>query len=137
MKTLSIVAFATVFVASSLVAIGQQTNHEKHQATTKSQSATSMSHCKQMMADKEKMRTHVIAMDNKLDDLVIVMERKSGNDKADAVADVVREMVTQRRMMNVEMAKMDAKMMDHMMQHMSSGTKMANCPMMKGMKMGK
>lgn len=134
MKTLTLIAIASV-LGWGLSATGGVAQHNMGTMSTKAttQTAPNMAMCKQMMADKQKMQAHMKDMDRKLDDLVAAMDRASESDKTAAVADVVREMVAQRKMMNAEMAKMDSKMMAHMMQHMSSGKGMGACPMMKGM----
>jgi len=90
--------------------------------------------CQAMIADHEKMMAEMKAADQRLDDLVAKMNAATGTEKADAIAAVVNEMVTQRRTMRDGMMKMQGGMMGHMMEHMQAGKdSMAMCPMMKQM----
>jgi len=90
--------------------------------------------CQAMMAEREKMMTDMKAADQRLDALVVTMNTASGMEKMSATANVVTEMVTQRRTMRDGMMKMQEGMMSHMMEHMQAGTaSMASCPMMKQM----
>jgi hypothetical protein len=100
-----------------------------------------------MMAQRQQMMASMRALDQKLDALVSKMNAARGTDKVDAIAAVVKEMVTQRTQMRDQMMTMDDRMMGHMIQHMTSmqggmmsmmngGQKSAvpsmdNCPMMK------
>ena len=90
--------------------------------------------CQAMMAGQDKMMTEMKAADERLDSLVSTMNAAAGADKADAIAAVVSEMVTQRRTMRDGAMKMQHAMMTHMMEHMQAGKdSMAMCPMMKHM----
>ena len=101
-----------------------------------------------MMAERQKMMANMRAMDQKLNDLVAKMNTARGNDKVEAIATVVKELVAQRTQMREQMATMQTRMMDHMMEHMMSMQggmmgmmnnrgqagamqPMSNCPMMK------
>ena len=62
------------------------------------------------------------------------MNTAAGMEKMAATANVVTEMVTERRTMRDGMMKMQHGMMGHMMEHMQAGKdSMAMCPMMKQM----
>ena len=90
--------------------------------------------CQAIMAEREEMMTAMKAADQRLDDLVARMNTAAGMEKMAATANVVTEMVTQRRTMRDGMMKMQEGMMSHMMEHMQAGTgSMAMCPMMKQM----
>lgn len=93
--------------------------------------------CKEMMDAREKMMTEMKAADERLDGLVTKMNAASGEQKTDAIAATVTELVAQRRTMRERMAGMQQRMMAHMGEHMQAGPQsMAACPMMKmgGMK---
>ena len=137
-----------------VVAYGQTVTPSKGAAPT-SQSSTQKSptmmvdesQASAMMAQRQQMMASMRALDQKLDGLVAKMAAARGTDKVDAIAAVVKEMVTQRTQMRDQMMTMDDRMMGHMMQHMTSmqggmmsmmngGQKSAvpsmdNCPMMK------
>jgi len=104
------------------------------------------SHAATMMTERQQMMANMRAMDQKLNDLVKKMDAARGTDKVDALAAVVKEMVSQRAQMRDRMMAMQAEMMTHMMQHMTAmqGGMMGNrggqagamqsmtdCPMMK------
>jgi hypothetical protein len=83
------------------------------------------------------MMAEVKAADQRLDGLVAKMTGATGQDKVDATAAVVSEIVAQRKTMHEGMMKMQQGMMSHMLAHMQAGKdSMAMCPMMKmgGMK---
>ena len=135
-----IVAGCAALVISAMPGLaGQTPQAPPHAPTAKAKAQSKMAagmaaKCQAMMADREKMMTEMKAADQRLDDLVAKMNAASGTDKADAVAAVVSEMVSQRRAMRDGMMKMEDGMMGHMMEHMQAGKdSMATCPMMKQM----
>ena len=136
-KTVSaLVAGCAVVVMSSVSGLAAQTTQEhQHAAAAKAKPPSGMeAKCQAMMAEKEKMMADMKAADQRLDGLVVTMNTASGMEKMAATANVVTEMVTQRRTMRDGMMKMQEGMMSHMMEHMQAGTaSMAMCPMMKQM----
>ncbi|MFO7691782.1 MAG: hypothetical protein R6V57_01735 [Vicinamibacterales bacterium] len=135
-----IVAGCAAVVMSALPGVaGQMAQGPPAAATAKAKPQAGMAadmtaRCQAMMAEHEKMMTEMKAADARLDDLVARMNAASGMGKADAVAAVVNEMVTQRRTMRDGMMKMQHGSMGHMMEHMQAGKdSMAMCPMMKQM----
>jgi len=66
----------------------------------------------------ERMRTH----QEKLDELVAAMEAAEGQDKVEAIAAVVEELVTQRKARMARMQEMHERMMDQMREGEESGT---------------
>lgn len=118
-------------VMSAAPGLAAQTTHEQHAATAKAKPPSGMeAKCQAMMAEKEKMMADMKAADQRLDDLVATMNTASGVEKMAATANVVTEMVTQRRTMRDGMMKMQEGMMSHMMEHMQAGmASMAMCPM--------
>ena len=78
------------------------------------------SHTAAMMAERQQMMASMRAMDQKLSDLAKKMDAARGPDKVDALAAVVKEMVSQRAQMRDRMMAMQSEMMTHMMQHMSA-----------------
>jgi hypothetical protein len=113
----------------------QAAQEHQHAATDKMKPASGMeAKCPAMMAEREKMMTAMKAADQRLDDLVAKMNTAAGMEKTAATANVVSEMVAQRRTMRDGMMKMQEGMMSHMMEHMQAGAaSMAMCPMMKQM----
>lgn len=80
-----------------------------------------------MMAMHQEMHAKMEAMDSKLADLVVEMNAASGEQKTDAIAAVVTELVAQRKAMHGMMMKMQTKMMQ------GKRKSMGDCPMMKQM----
>ena len=69
-----------------------------------------------MMAERQQMMADMKAMDQKLDDLVAKMTAAKGNDKIEAIATVVKELVAQQTQMRSRMMTMHEGMMKQMMQ---------------------
>lgn len=90
-----------------------------------------------MMAKRQKMMSEIDAADAKLDDLMAAMSAARGDDRIDAMAKVITELVAHQRLMRHEMMSMGPEMMSHMKAHMKAGTvpgmenSMARCPMMQ------
>ena len=104
---------------SAAPGLSAQTPQEHQQAATdKTKQGSGMeAKCHAMMAERETMMTAMKAADQRLDDLVVKMHTASGMEKTAATANVVTEMVTQRRTMRDGMMKMQDGMMSHMMEH--------------------
>ena len=126
---------AALVISAVPVLAAQAPQPPHHAATAKAKPPSDMAaKCHAMMAEREKMMTAMKAADQRLDDLVVKMNTASGMEKTAATANVVTEMVTQRRTMRDGMMKMQEGMMSHMMEHMQAGAaSMAMCPMMKQM----
>jgi hypothetical protein len=77
--------------------------------------------CQEMMTMRRSMRAEQASADAKLNELVGKMNAASGEQKVDAIAAVVSEMVAQRQARHEKMAEMQGKM----------EAAMANCPMMR------
>jgi len=124
-----------VVVMSAVPELAAQTPQEPHHAADTAQPPSDMAAKDQaMMAEREKMMTAMKAADQRLDELVATMNTASGMERMAATANVVTEMVTQRRTMRDAMMKMQDGMMSHTIEHMQAGTaSMAMCPMMKPM----
>ena len=130
----AMVAGCAVVLMSAVPGLAAQTPQEhQHAATDQVKPASGMeAKCQAMMTEREKMMTAMKAADQRLDDLVAKMNTAAGMEKMVPTADVVTEMVTQRRTMRDGMMKTQDGMMSHMMEHMQVGSgSMAMCPMMK------
>ena len=68
----------------------------------------------QMMAERQKLMAEMKAMDAELDQKVAQMNEAKGEAKVDAVADVINQLVKERKTMHQEMAKMREHMMPYM-----------------------
>lgn len=148
MKTYFAFAWAMLILLLAIVASGQ-TPPTGRAAQAARPPMVDESHTAAMMAERQQMMSSMRAMDQKLSDLVKKMDAARGTDKVDALAAVVKEMVSQRGQMRDRMMAMQGEMMTHMMQHMSAmqggmmsmmGNRggqttamqsMADCPMMK------
>ena len=128
----------TSLILGSLLVVGfaahaqtPQPEHQ-HQQTPAKPSADMSAKCKAMMAEHEKMMAEMKTADQRLDQLVTKMNSAAGQEKVDATAAAVTEIVAQRRTMRDRMMQMHQGMMGHMMEHMQAGPQsMAMCPMMK------
>ena len=133
---MAIVTGCAAVVISAVPGLAAQTPAEhQHPTPDKAKPASGMAakdHA--MMAEREKMMADMKAADQQLDALVVKMNAASGMEKTAATANVVNEIVAQRRTMRDGMMKMQDGMMSHMMEHMQAGKdSMASCPMMKQM----
>ena len=130
-------ASCSVRVAMALVVLGaglaaQQPPSQPPQGTMARPQAGMAEKCKAMMAQRENMMAELKKADERLDSLVAKMNAASGQEKTDAIAAVVSEMVSQRKSMRERMVAMQERMMAHMGEHMQSGPgSMAECPAMK------
>lgn len=129
--------FSAILLQTGIDAGALQDPKHEHQPVTAAQGADISAKCQTMMAAHERMMADMQAADQRLDALVAKMNAASGQEKVDAVAAVVSEMVAQRKTIRDTMMKMHEGMMSHMMEHMQAGKEsMAMCPMMRtgGMK---
>lgn len=126
---------ALLILGTAIVgAQGQQAPPQPQPAPATQPQPAMMDKCKAMMAEREKMMAELTAADQRLDGLVAKMNAASGQEKTDATAAVVTEMVAQRKSMRERMMNMQQRMMAHMGEHMQAGKEsMATCPIMKGM----
>jgi hypothetical protein len=133
--TATMAGCAAVVISTAPGLAAQATQEHQHAATDKMKPASGVeAKCPAMMAEREKMMAAMKAADQRLDDLVAKMNTAAGMEKTAATANVVTEMVTQRRTMRDGMMKMQEGMMSHMTEHMQAGAaSMAMCPMMKQM----
>jgi hypothetical protein len=94
-----------------------------------------MPDCAAMMQMQKQMATDQKADDARLNDLVTKMNQCSPDQKMDAMAAVISELVTQRARSREMDETMQDQMMMHMMQHMQHGgaASAMQCPMMKAM----
>jgi len=94
-----------------------------------------MEDCKEMKAQKQKMKEDMKAQDTELTEQVAKMNSAPSDQKLGLLEGIVNQLVKQRVARDERKAKMEEEMMKHMMQHMQMGKEsMAQCPMMKGMK---
>ena len=87
--------------------------------------------CKGMMAKRDQMMEGLMAMEAALDQKVAAMNTLTGVAKTDAMAGVITELVSQRKLREQNMTTMHSSMMEHMASHMMAGKHEAmNCPML-------
>ena len=94
--------------------------------------------CKAMMEKKQQMMQKCKMMDARLDELVAAMNTATGQQKIDAMAALLNELVQQRKsmhemMMNMQGGMMHGKMQGGMMQGEMSQGKKPKCKMMQKM----
>ncbi len=136
------IVLVTLFVASvSVIAWAQ---HAPTAAPADDQAKPKMD-CQMMGEHMQKMHSMMQKMDQQLDEKVETMNKASGDSKIGAMAEVINELVSQRKMMHEKMGDMQQKKMQHMAlhTHMQMGMNeqgkktMTDCPMMKPMMQGK
>jgi Spy/CpxP family protein refolding chaperone len=90
-----------------------------------------MEKCKEMKAKFEQWTAMMKEMDDRLEKKVASMNAAKAEEKIDAMAAVINEMVVQRKERREKMMSMRLRMMCHMMEHMGPGCRrsMADCPM--------
>ena len=71
--------------------------------------------------ETEKMIADMKAMDTRLDEKLAAMNASKGDQKVEAMAAVIKEMVSQRKEMQEHMMKMHDMGKGHMMEHMKPG----------------
>jgi hypothetical protein len=145
----SVLLLAALFVGGTATH-GQTAQAAAPQGQSKGMMTVDEGHAAAMMAERQQMMAAMHAMDQKLKDLVAQMDAATGTKKADAIAAVVKELVTERTNMSGRMMMMQDGMMQHMMQHMmsmqggmmsmmnrgdqsSAMPSLENCPVMKGL----
>jgi len=91
------------------------------QAGTKVKSAPAhpMSGCQ--MKKHDEMMTRMKDMNSRLEAKVAAMDAATGDQKVEAMAAVIKEMVSQRKEMQEHMMKMHDMKKGHMMEHMKPG----------------
>ena len=89
-----------------------------------------MAKCKAMMQQRQQMMQKCKRMDTQLDELAATMNAATGQKKIEAMADLLNELVTQRRSMHKMMMSMHGGMMSKMMGDMSQGSR-PKCKMMQ------
>ena len=119
-RALCLSASTVLILLFAVVASGQTPSATGRAAQAARPPMVDEAHAAAMMAEHQQMMANMRAMDQKLTDLVKKMEAARGTDKVDALAAVVKEMVSQRAQMRDRMFAMQGEMMTHMMQHMSA-----------------
>jgi len=94
-----------------------------------------MERCQKAKAEHEKMVAKMEAMNKTLDDKLAVMNSAQGEKRVAAMADVINELVAQRKQLFTDFSEMHKNRMSHMMEHgghrMMGGPMGQECPMMK------
>jgi hypothetical protein len=132
----AMVAGCAVVVVSAVPVLAAQAPQEPSGATTGTVKppAGMEAKCQAMVAEREKMMGDMKTADQRIDGLVATMNAAPDTEKLAAIANVVTEMVKQRRTLRDRMMTMQEGRMSHMMGHMEAGAaSMAMCPMMKQM----
>ncbi|KIH77478.1 hypothetical protein SAMN05660860_01870 [Geoalkalibacter ferrihydriticus] len=127
-----------VLLCASLFATSGFAAEKGYDATKKAdKSAAMMEKCKEMGEKHEAMQKKMAERDARLQERVEAMNAATGEEKVEAIAVVINELIEQRRAMHDMMTKMGPEMMRHMMEHMHpeiTDEMMDKCPMMKMMK---
>ncbi len=101
------------------------------------ESAAMMEKCQEMGEKHEAMQQKMAEQNERLHERVEAMNAATGEEKVEAIATVINELIEQRQSMHDMMMKMGPEMMHHMMEHMNPdmmGEMMKDCPMMRMMK---
>lgn len=134
-RTTSTASLAAAMVAALVLATGPSIGQSRH-ADADSQATM----CHQMMVDHHAMQEKMAAAETKLDALLAELDAAKGDARLDALAGLVRGLVTDHKDMHHHLSEMAPRMMQHMAGHMKEGATMeggrgamAECPMMKAM----
>lgn len=127
-----VLLFTCLFAATGFTA------EKGYDATKKAdKSAAMMEKCQEMGKKHEAMQQKMAERDARLQERVEAMNAATGEEKVDAIAAVINELIEQRQAMHDMMMKMGPDMMRHMMEHMHpdmTDEMMEKCPMMRMMK---
>jgi hypothetical protein len=131
MKKWWVVNIALVFLALPVFVVGQQattpsTPPHEHPAGTEGKMDTTEKH-KDWQARHEKMVAEMNGMDTRLDEKLAAMNAAKGDQKVEAMAAVINELVSQRKEMRANFGPMHHGMRGPMMGHEGA----MDCPMMK------
>jgi hypothetical protein len=131
MKKWWVVIIALAFLAMPVFAVAQQattpsTPPHEHPAGPESKMDTT-ENSKDWQAKHEKMVADMKAMDIRLDEKVAAMNAAKGDQKVEAMAAVINELVSQRKEMRADFSSMHHGMRGPMMGHAGP----MDCPMMK------
>ena len=91
------------------------------QAGTKAESAPAHPMSGGKMKEHDEMMSRMKEMDARLDAKVAAMDAAKGDQKVEAMAAVIKEMVSQRKEMQEHMMKMHDIKKGHMMEHVKPG----------------
>ena len=94
--------------------------------------------CQQMMQRMQQMQERMKQADQRLQEKLAAMKQAKGEEKVQAMADVIELLVQQRQQMQQQRMQMMQQMMGHMGRHMQvpgdqGRQMMMNCPMMQQM----
>jgi hypothetical protein len=122
---------ALVISTPSPLAAQTPQEHEHAVTDTARQAPGMEAKCQAMMAERMKMMADMKAADQRLDALVVTMNKASGTEKKmAATARVITEMVAQHQAMRDALMKMQDGMMSQMMEHMQARAEsLPMCPM--------
>jgi hypothetical protein len=124
MKTmLFVLMLAVLIVPCGLFAQQEQgkTPAPAAQGGTKVESAPAHPMAGDHMKEHEEMMSRMKEMDARLEAKVAAMDAAKGDQKVEAMAAVIKEMVSQRKEMQEHMMKMHDMKKGHMMEHMKGG----------------
>ena len=133
----STIIIGILALGSTLVPAQEHQGHQGNTSSSSAQQSTSTASmpeaCKSMMAKRDQMMAKMKNMDAALDQKVAAMNSSTGTAKVDAMANVINELISERKQMHQNMMSMQSEMMQHMGSHMMAGKEsMMNCPMMQG-----
>jgi Ni/Co efflux regulator RcnB len=131
MKKWWVVIIALAFLAMPVFAVAQQattpsTPPHEHPAGPESK-MDKTENSRDWQAKHEKMVADMKAMDIRLDEKVAAMNAAKGDQKVEAMAAVINELVSQRKEMRADFSSMHHGMRSPMMGHAGP----MDCPMMK------
>ncbi len=128
MKKLLTAATAALIVGSGVLVLAQSGTAPAMQDHQKMDMSAQ---CKQMMAEHQKHKATMKAVDADLSRMVNRMDAANGNAKGVATSAIVKKLVAHQAMMHTMGDAMQMKMMSHMSSHMKDGKSMMECPMMQ------
>lgn len=112
---------AILVMPRGLFALQEKTQTPAASADTQAQNAPKHTMSDQHMKERDEMMSRMKEMDARLDEKVAAMDAAKGDQKVEAMAAVIKEMVSQRKDMQEHMMKMHDMRKEHMMEHMKQG----------------
>ncbi len=133
-KGLAIVGALLLLTAVGSLTAGSA-RAEQSDDSMKAAAETHMEHAS--MAAHHEMHAAMAKMDTNLTELVLAMQEATGDQKIEALAELVTELVGQHASMHLMLLQVQPQVLGHVAEHMASGMgsgvkqSIAECPMMK------
>ena len=137
MKTLTSLSIGTALIAGAYLVYAAPVMyppapaHQSVQTKTQKPKPPTTAMCQAVMDKRTKSMEDIKNMDSAMDGLLARVDFATGEERVNAIATALRELVRQRAAMRAATTSMETDLMSHMMMHIKSGT--MDCPVIKSM----